>query len=362
MVGKEASITVNSVSAGVRTRRRAKILHHQRLPDIETRREGESTPRVLVTGATGFVGRHLLSARGPFRVRAALRSGGGEGLDAETAIVGAVDEHTDWTEALHGVEHVVHLAARVHVMSPTEADRAEYERTNVAGTERLAGAAARAGVKRFVFLSSVKVNGEMTVNRPFRADDRAQPLDDYGRSKLEAERRLSSIAANAGMRIAIIRSPLVYGPGVRANFLRLLSWADRALPLPLSRVENSRSLVSVWNLCDLIWSLLLRESPAAGVYMVCDGEDISTPELIRRLARFMGRPVRLFPVPIGLLRVGAALVGKSGEFKRLCGSLAVDMSETRMRLGWAPPLSLDAGLQRTADWYLHRKRGESGQR
>jgi nucleoside-diphosphate-sugar epimerase len=314
-------------------------------------------PRVLVTGASGFVGRHLLSARGECTVRAALRSGAATDLDAEPAVVGTIEEGTDWSRALRGVDHVVHLAARVHVMKASAADRAQYEQTNVSGTERLASAAARAGVKRFVFVSSIKANGEATGKRAFQANDLPQPLDDYGRSKLEAERRLGVIDASSGMRVAIIRPPLVYGPGVRANFLRLLSWAERALPLPLARVDNVRSIVSVWNLCDLIWSLLRRDIPAAGVFMISDGQDISTPELIRRLAHFMGRPARLFPAPIALLRAGAAVTGKSDEFRRLCGSLVVDMGDTRTRLGWTPPVSLEEGLRRTAHWYVQRRHG-----
>lgn len=316
-------------------------------------------PRVLVTGATGFVGTHLLRAGGAYKILAAVRGGAAVdavvGLDAEPVIIGTIDEHTDWTSALRGVEHVVHLAARVHVMKSTAADRAQYEQTNVNGTERLASAAAKSGVKRFVFVSTVKVNGEATDERAFQANDRAQPLDEYGRSKLEAERRLVEIGTSSAMRVAIIRPPLVYGPGVRANFLRLLSWAERALPLPLARVNNVRSVVNVWNLCDLIWSLLARANPARGVFMISDGQDVSTPELIRRLAHFMGRPARLFPAPIALLRVAAALAGKSDEFRRLCGSLAVDISATQSQLGWTPPVSLEEGLRRTAYWYVHRR-------
>lgn len=315
-----------------------------------------SSPRVLITGATGFIGRELTSAAGSFRLRAALRSGPVPGLAAEPVVVGEIDGRTDWTRALAGIDYIVHLAARVHVMNPTAADRAEFERTNVVGTEHLAIAAAGAGVKRFVFLSSVKVNGEMTVNRAFRADDPPRPLDDYGRSKLEAERRLLKIDAESGMRVAIIRPPLVYGPGVRANFLRLLSWAARAAPLPLASVENARSVVSVWNLCDLICSLLKRQEAIGGVFMVSDGEDISTPELIRRLASSMHRPVRLFPVPLGLLRTIGMLTGKSAEVKRLCESLAVDMSDTLAHLDWSPPVTLEQGLDLTARWYLHETR------
>lgn len=319
-----------------------------------------AAPRVLITGATGFVGRELISAARSFGLRAALRSAPVPGLAVESVMVGDIDGRTNWTEALSGIDCIVHLAARVHVMNPSAADRREFERTNVVGTEHLAIAAAESGVKRFVFLSSVKVNGEMTVNRAFRADDAPHPLDDYGRSKLEAERRLLKIDAESGMRVAIIRPPLVYGPGVRANFLRLLSWAHRALPLPLASVKNARSLVSVWNLCDLICTILGRREAAGGIYMISDGEDISTPELIRRLAGSMRRPVRLFPAPLGLLRTTAMLAGKSAELNRLCGSLAVDMSDTRVRLDWMPPVTLGEGLDRTAQWYL--REGRAGRR
>jgi nucleoside-diphosphate-sugar epimerase len=195
----------------------------------------------------------------------------------------------------------------------------------------------------------------MTAERPFQADDTPQPQDDYGRSKLEAERRLLRIDAESEMRVAIIRPPLVYGPGVGANFLRLLSWAARGAPLPLASIENARSLVSVWNLCDLICCILRQREPVGGTFMVSDGEDISTPDLIRRLARSMRSPVRLFPMPLALLRSIGSLAGKSAELKRLCGSLAVDMSTTRARLDWSPPVTLERGLDRTARWYLQSR-------
>jgi UDP-glucose 4-epimerase len=300
-----------------------------------------------------------MSAAQPLGVRAALRSAPGAECAAESVVVGEIDGKTDWSQALAGIDYIVHLAARVHVMNPTAADRIEFERTNVVGTEHLANAAVTAGVRQFIFLSSVKVNGDMTVDRAFRADDAPQPSDDYGRSKLEAERRLLRIDAESGMRVAIIRPPLVYGPGVRANFLRLLSIANRAVPLPLEAVKNVRSMVSVWNLCDLICVLLRRADAIGGIYMVSDGEDISTPELIRRLAASMGRPVRLFSLPDGLLRNLAKVTGHSAEFNRLCASLAVDIADTRSRLEWSPPIALALGLDRTARWYLRQKDAES---
>lgn len=312
-----------------------------------------SSPRVLVTGATGFIGRELMSAARSLDLRAALRRACVVAGAAESVIVGEIDGRTDWTSALEGIDSVVHLAARVHVMKPTASDVEQFERTNVIGTERLALAAAKTGVKRFVFLSSVKVNGETTEGRAFRADDQPGPLDDYGRSKLEAERRLLHVAAQSAMRIAIIRPPLVYGVGVGANFRRLLSWTARAAPLPLASIANARSMVSVWNLCDLIVSILRRPEGIGGTFMVSDGEDISTPDLIRRLAASMQRPTRLLPVPVGLLRAVGVLTGKSAELKRLCESLAVNIDDTRARLAWSPPMTLDQGLDRTAQWYLH---------
>jgi|SRR6185437_10685856 len=308
--------------------------------------------RVLITGATGFVGRGLLGTAASFQWRAAARSYAVSGFGAEQVIVGNIDGQTDWSGALAGVDSVVHLAARVHVMNPTAEDHVHFERTNVLGTERLARAAAQSGVKRFIYLSSIKVNGESTTSRAFRADDVPQPQDDYARSKLEAERRLRTVEAASSMAVAIVRSPLVYGPGVRANFLRLLSLAHSGLPIPLASIANVRSMVSVWNLCHLICALLQHEHPMHGVFLAADGDDISTPELVRRLAHMMHRPARLFSMPPGVLRALATLAGRNAEVGRLCDSLAIDISETRARLGWSPPLTLDTGLGRTVEWYL----------
>jgi len=207
-------------------------------------------------------------------------------------------------------------------MNPTPKDRIEFERTNVLGSERLARSAAESGVKRFVYLSSIKVNGEHTAARAFRADDVPHPQDDYARSKLEAERRLADIGASSDMAVAVVRPPLVYGAGVRANFLRLLSLAHSGLPLPLASIANVRSMVSVWNLCDLIRALLQHGQPMTGVFLAGDGEDVSTAELVRRLAKIMNRRSRLFAMPIGALRILAALAGRRAELSRLCESLA----------------------------------------
>jgi nucleoside-diphosphate-sugar epimerase len=312
-----------------------------------------TTSRVLVTGATGFVGRHVLALAPAVALRAAVRTSPlPQQNGVESVVVGDIDARTDWSQALAGIDSVVHLAARVHVMHPTSADRQEFDAVNIAGTSCLADAAARAGVKRFVFLSTVKVNGETSGARAFRADDSPNPGDDYARSKLEAERALLRIGDSSGMQTVFIRAPLVYGPEVRANFLRLLSFAYRGIPLPLASINNSRSLVSVWNLCDLILAVLRHPEPIVGALMVSDGHDVSTAALIRLLARALHRPSRLYPMPVIALRALSRLAGAAEEFSRLCASLAVDITDTRRRLHWSPPLTLEAGLGRTADWYL----------
>jgi nucleoside-diphosphate-sugar epimerase len=313
------------------------------------------TKRVLVTGATGFVGKTLCGelADAGFVVRAALRS------DRETprgvgerVVVGDIGSRTEWRAALEGVDVVLHAAARAHVLGDSPANADLYTESNARGTLRLAEAAASAGVQRLVFLSSIKVNGEDSGARLYRADDRPQPLDAYGRSKAQAEEGLREVSARTGLQIASIRSPLVYGPGVRANFRRLLQWVDGQRPLPLGSVRNRRSLVSVWNLCSLLTQALTHPAAAGRTWMVSDGEDLSTPELITRIGSAMRRRVTLLPVPVALLNVAGTLVGKGAEVKRLCGSLAVDIADTRADLGWAPPIPLSEGLQRTVEWYL----------
>lgn len=312
---------------------------------------------MLVTGATGLVGRCLQSLAPDVHLRTAIRGGlllkrGG----VESVIVGNIDAGTDWSLALEGIDSVVHLAAQVHVMNATPDDVQKFESVNVAGTARLADAAAKSGVRRFVFLSTVKVHGDSSGARAFRADDPANPGDEYARSKLRGEMELARIGAESGMQTIFIRSPLVYGPGVRANFLRLLSWVHRGLPLPLESISNSRSLVSVWNLCDLIHTILRHPHPIDGALMVSDGQDVSTPALIRLLACALHRSARLFPMPLSVLRTVSRLAGTSEEFERLCSSLEVDITATRQRLDWSPPLALEIGLSRTVDWYLNMLR------
>jgi UDP-glucose 4-epimerase len=293
--------------------------------------------RVLITGATGLVGRALgpLLAEAGYRLRVALRTAADlpTGI-AETVVVGDISAVTDWRPALADVDLVVHAAARAHIPHDNPKNRAVYDAVNAHGTRLLAHAAARAGVQRFVYLSSIKVPGETTTQRPYEASDLPDPRDDYGKSKLQGEGYLLQAAAGTGMQAVIVRPPLVYGPGVRANFLRLMRWVDSQWPLPLGAISNRRSLISVWNLCDLIETLLATQRPAAGVWLVSDGEDPSTPELVRRLGGAMQRRVRLVPVPVPLLRACATVVGRQAEAERLCGSLTVSITATCAALGW----------------------------
>ena len=314
---------------------------------------------VLVTGATGFIGRLLCPqlAQQGYTVRAALQRPQ-EPLPgvSEAVALGAIGAATGWDTALKNVDYVVHAAARVHVIRDSASGARQFYEVNVRGTEGLAQAAVRAGVRRFVYLSSIKVNGEATTVRPFRFDDAPHPQDDYARSKQQAEAALVAVARGTQMQVAMVRPPLVYGPGVRANFLRLMQWVDQAPWLPFGAIRNSRSLVSVWSLNDLLLKLLTHPRAVAGVWLVSDGEDLATPELLGRIARALGRPVRLVHVPPRLLRFGAALVGRGAEMDRLCGSLQVDAGPTCEALQWRAPVPLTEALERTAAWYIRERR------
>lgn len=270
----------------------------------------------------------------------------------ESVVVGDIGARTDWQSALRDVDYVIHAAARAHVLNDAEANSRLYVETNAYGTQCLADAAARSGVRRFVFLSSVKVNGEETTGRAaYTGADEPRPQDAYAASKWAGEKSVVEVAARTGMEAAIVRSPLVYGPGVRANFLRLMRLVDKQRPLPLGAIDNRRSLVSVWNLCDLLTNLLRNPAAPGGTWMVSDGEDFSTADLIRRLGHAMDRRVRLVSVPLGLLRFSGRLMGRKAEVARLCGSLVVDIAQTREKLTWSPPLATDEGLARTVFWY-----------
>ena len=322
----------------------------------------DGTVCMLVTGANGFVGKPLcaeLLRRGQ-SVRASVRSGNTMDGNVEAVTVGAIDGETDWSAALNGVDAVIHLAARVHVMKDQAADPlTEFLKVNLYGTSNLAQQAASAGVKRFVYVSSVKVNGEQTtVNRPFAESDEPDPQDPYGISKLRAEQDLQRIAGETGLEIVIVRPPLVYGPGVKGNFIRLLAAIDRGIPLPLAGAKNVRSLVYVGNLVDALIACATHPAAAGQTYLVSDGDDVSTAMLADLIAQSLGRNSRAFNFPPGLLRAVATFLGRAEQMDRLFGSLRVNNQKIRGELGWVPPYSMEQGLRATADWYysLHPHR------
>ncbi len=306
--------------------------------------------RVLVTGANGFVGRALclnLKQQG-YLVRRVSRIASAQCEGVENTIVGPIDGMTNWLPALSHVDVVVHLAARVHVMSDTTVDPLmEYRNVNVKGCLNLARQAAAAGVKRLIFLSSIKVNGEITQpGHPFTADDVPAPQEPYGISKLEAEQGLRAIAVETELAVVVIRSPLVYGPGVGANFNAMLKAVASGVPLPLGAIDNRRSLVALDNLVNLITICLEHPKAVNQIFLVSDGEDLSTKELIGRVAKAMGKPARLFSVPVQLLKIGGALTHRQSAVRRLCESLQVDISKTTAFLGWTPPITVDEGIRR----------------
>lgn len=293
---------------------------------------------VRVTGASGFVGSALcteLAARGVAVTKAAR----GVAITADA-----------------GSDVIIHLAARVHVMGETSADALPlYRAANTVATLDLARQAAAAGVRRFIFVSTVKVNGEGG-SAAYRESDTPALTDPYAISKWEAEQGLREIAAQTGMEVVIVRPPLVYGPGVRANFRSMMRWLARGVPLPLGAIYNRRSLVALDNLVDFLIVCATHPAAANQTFLVSDGEDLSTSELLRRLASALGRPARLLPVPAALLTAAASLLGKGDVARRVCGSLCVDIGKARSVLGWSPPLAVDEALRRNAADFLQRER------
>lgn len=312
---------------------------------------GANPSLVLVTGASGFIGRELCRVllRAGFRVRGVTRRAEMLPAGTEAASVGEIGPETDWSDTLKGVGSVIHLAARVHVMRETSPNpAAEFHRLNTAATEQLAHQAVAAGVKRLVYVSTIKVNGECTTERPFSAADILAPRDPYAVSKWAAEQALHRISRETGLETVIVRPPLVYGPGVGGNFLRLMKLVRAGIPIPLGAIKNRRSLVYLGNLADALARCAQHPAAAGRTYLISDGEDLSTPELIRRLAREMGVTARLLPVPPALLRLGAVLTGKRDEVGRLLDSLQVEGKPIRQELGWVPPWSVEQGLAETA--------------
>ena len=310
---------------------------------------------LLITGASGFVGRPLcaeLLARG-YVVRAAVRNAGTLPENTGVSMVDEIDGETRWTEALSGIDVVIHLAARVHVMHDNSDDPlAEFRRTNTAGTEHLARSAAANGVRRLVYVSSIKVNGEETSDgRIYSEKDIPAPQDPYGISKWEAEQVLQRVAQETGLEIVIVRPPLVYGAGVKGNFAQMMRVVARGLPLPLASVRNKRDLVYVGNLVDALVVCATHPTAAGSTYLISDGEPVSTPELLGHLAQALGVTAHTFHFPPALLKLAGRLVGRSAQLERLLGSLQVDSGKIRRELNWTPPYTLQQGLQATAEWY-----------
>jgi nucleoside-diphosphate-sugar epimerase len=313
-----------------------------------------SISKVLVTGASGFVGSVLaqtLERENGIPVRRAYRSAASGPDGAESVTVGDIGPATDWSDALTGIDAVVHCAARVHVMDDDGStdSLAQFRKVNVQGTRHLARQAAIAGVRRFVFVSSIKVNGETTTGLPpFMHSSRPAPADAYGISKWEAEQELWDIAQQSGLEVVVVRPPLVYGPGVKANFLRLMQAVDRGIPLPFGAVRNQRSMVFVKNLTDLLTKCVTHPRAVSRTFLVSDGQDLSTAALVAQLATALNKKARLVNVPPSLMHSLAALVGKRNMADRLLGSLQVDIAHTRDELDWKPPFTVEEGLKATA--------------
>lgn len=311
------------------------------------------TASILLTGATGFVGGAILKnlCRQGYPVvtvsRAHFKT---QGLATEAFHIDTLDGHTQWQDSLSGVEVVIHSAARVHVMHDNADDPlAAFRNVNVEGTLNLARQAAAAGVRRLIYISSIKVNGEGTrKGQVYRADDAPAPVDPYGISKREAEEGLMALARSTSLEVVIIRPVLVYGPGVKANFLTMMKWLEKGIPLPLGAIDNRRSMVALDNLVDLVRVCVSHPAAANQTFLVSDGEDLSTTSLLKKISIALGKQPRLLPVPLWMLELFARLLGKRALSQRLGGSLQVDIEKTRILLGWEPPVGVDEALAKTA--------------
>lgn len=309
----------------------------------------EFNPNILVTGANGFIGQAFCKALVQRRFPFIAVSRSDSNMDSYITI-GDINGLTDWTQVLAGIDIVVHLAAYVHV--PTSSQSPELiQEVNVEGTANLARQAAQAGVKRLVFVSSIKVNGEYTEVQPFTENDSPCPMDAYGKSKFKAEKALWDISRETGMEIVVVRPPLVYGPRVKANFLSLVRLIEKGLWMPLGAIKNKRSLIYVENLVDALILCAAHPHAAGETFLVSDGPAVSTPELMRAIAKALGRPYRIFSFPPLIMRLFARLMNKSSQMDKLLQSLEIDSSKIRSHLGWDPPFSMQQGLQEAARWF-----------
>lgn len=314
--------------------------------------------KILITGATGFLGKPLLSEiRKKYSdntVVPVLRKESSEFNRFDCLVVDGIGPLTDWDDKLVGIDCIIHCAARVHVMNDTVEDPLEaFREVNVQGTLALAKAAAKAGVKRFIFVSSIKVNGESTTDRvPYKSSDEPSPEDPYGISKAEAEKGLKLISDESGMEVVIIRPPLVYGPGVKANFAAMLKLASTGIPLPFGCINlNKRSMVYVENLISLIIACIENPNAANQTFLVSDDNDLSTKEFVKGLSNGLGKSGLMLPVPNVLFSIAGKMFGKSAVIDRLCGSLQVDISHTQETLNWHPPYSVKQGFAATAKYF-----------
>ncbi|MDG1687452.1 MAG: SDR family oxidoreductase [Gammaproteobacteria bacterium] len=318
---------------------------------------------ILVTGATGFVGQNLVGSllmkNKP--VRACVRSRYNKYIESpllELFIVKDLEQIASWEKSLQDIEVVIHTAARVHIMEDKEANPlAEFRKVNTEGTLNLARQAAEHGIRRFIFISSIKVNGEMTtIGEPFKPTDNTIPTDPYGLSKYEAEQGLLSIADETGMEVVIIRPPLIYGPGVKANFASMMKWVSKGIPSPLGAIENQRSLIALENLTDFIIHSIDHPKAANEVFLISDDEDVSTTELLRKVAKAFGKQTTLLPIPVNLMTFFARLFGKKTIADRLFSSLQIDSSKVRDLLDWKPVITMDEQLRKTAEAYIKNEK------
>lgn len=307
--------------------------------------------KLLITGATGFIGKRLVKAciAKKYNIRIAARQDTTRVFEScvDHCLISDISANTNWVPAVEGCHVVVHTAARVHVMNEKASDPlAEFRRVNVDGTLQLAKQAIAQGVRRFIFISSIKVNGEETTeSKAFKADDPVNPTDAYAISKYEAEQGLLKLSAETGLEVVIIRPPLVYGPGVKGNFQRMLQWLKRGIPLPFGALKNKRSFVHIDNLIDLIICCVGHPNASNQIFLVSDGNDLSTTELLQKMSYELGKSPRLLPVPSGLLKAVTTVLGKKGMAQRLCGSLQVDIAKTQLLLNWQPVVKMADGLR-----------------